>query len=222
MIVRINAMGRGMCMMDQEIRLHVFEDTLDRCAGDFGLLKSISSARAGTWIGRDAAMLAGWMKEQPYGRVLVAGAESGVHCLEMLEDMHREVVERRILVVLSGSVMYPGGGVTRGMDEPEAQLCRCSTLYSCLNWELPGGWYRENRAAFRDRGGFVFTPGIMVLRGARSEEWLQEEERYLVDVVTGGSTVLAALQMPDDMDTGATAPDWRCCRASDINLSGIV
>ncbi len=182
--------------MDQEIRLDVFEDTMNRCARDFGLLRSISSARAGTWIGRDASMLAGWMKEQPYGRVLVAGAESGARCMEMLEDMRREVPEGRILVVVSGSVMYPGGGVTRGTDEPEARLCRCSTLYPCLNWELPGGWYRENRAVFRDRGGFVFTPGIVALRGGRSEEWLKEEERYLVDVVTGGAAVRAALQMP--------------------------
>lgn len=177
---------RGAGTMDQETRLCVFEDTLDRCGRDSVLLGAIACSRAGTWTGEDVFALAEWLKERVYEMVLVADAG----CLQILERTHRQLPEGRSLVVNIGSVMYPGGGVTRGADEPEAQLCRCSTLYPCLTWEIPDVWYQGNRRAFQDRGGFIFTPDIVVTRGGRREEWLREKDRYRVDVVTAGEATV--------------------------------
>lgn len=177
--------------MDQENRLSVFEDTMYQCSRDALLLGAIAGSRAGTWVGQDIGGLVMWLREHSFDQMRMMGM--GEDCLDMLERMRRDSPEHRILLVNQGSIMYPGGGVLRGADDPEAQLCRCSTLYPCLSWEVPNIWYQENRNAFCDRGGFIYTPDIVVIRGGRQEIWLPEKDRYLVDVITAGEQTLGNL-----------------------------
>lgn len=95
---------------------------------------------------------------------------------------------KKVCVLNFASATNPGGGVTHGSSAQEEALCRCSTLYPCLNtnefWE---DFYREHRKENNPlyNADCIYTPGVVVFKSDVSfPERMREDEWYTVDVLT--------------------------------------
>lgn len=89
---------------------------------------------------------------------------------------------KKVCVLNYASATNPGGGVTRGNSAQEECLCRCSTLYRCLNvkqmWEQ---FYTPHRNADNPlyNDDCLYTPGVDVFKSDISfPERMQESEWY--------------------------------------------
>lgn len=86
------------------------------------------------------------------------------------------------------SATNPGGGVEKGASAQEESLCRCSTLYFCLNTkEMLEGFYYPHRAEKNPihNDDVIYTPGVIVFKTDTSQPAIVEEEDwYDVDVIT--------------------------------------
>ena len=86
------------------------------------------------------------------------------------------------------SASNPGGGVTKGSSAQEECLCRCSSLYFCLNtrqmWEQ---FYAPHRAKHDPvhNDDIIYTSSVVVFKSDTAEPHvLEEKDWYKVNVVT--------------------------------------
>lgn len=116
------------------------------------------------------------------GRVVVSGKRT----LEASEPYAKK--EKRVCVLNFASATNPGGGVVHGASAQEEAICRCSTLYPCLNrrkmWKQ---FYFPHRNADNPlyNDDCIFTPAVKVFKSdTSSPELLEESEWWDVDVIT--------------------------------------
>ena len=94
----------------------------------------------------------------------------------------------RVCVHNFASATNPGGGVTKGSSAQEECLCRCSTLYFCLNTkEMWAGFYSPHRY-MQDpihNDDCIYTPGVIVFKSdTAAPAPLPESDWYSVNVIT--------------------------------------
>lgn len=95
---------------------------------------------------------------------------------------------KKVAVLNFASATNPGGGVVNGSSAQEESLCRCSTLYQCLNtdfmWDKFYGPHRKaDNPVYND--DILLTPDIIVLKSDTNfPEIVPENEWYKVDVIT--------------------------------------
>lgn len=98
---------------------------------------------------------------------------------------------KKVCVLNFASAVNPGGGVVNGSSAQEESLCRCSTLYPCLNIErFWNNFYTPHRAAFNAlyNDDCIYTPGVYVCKSDESfPERIDEKEWYQVDVLTSAA-----------------------------------
>ena len=86
------------------------------------------------------------------------------------------------------SATNPGGGVVKGSSAQEECLCRCSTLYFCLNTkEMLEGFYYPHRVEKNPihNDDVIYTPGVMVFKSdTANPAMLDKKDWYDVDVIT--------------------------------------
>ena len=86
------------------------------------------------------------------------------------------------------SASNPGGGISRGANAQEECLCRCSSLYFCLNTEkMWEGFYRPHRNAHNPihNDDIIYTPNVTVFKTDTAyPKLMQEKEWYEVNVIT--------------------------------------
>lgn len=94
----------------------------------------------------------------------------------------------RVCVHNFASATNPGGGVTKGSSAQEECLCRCSTLYFCLNTkEMWAGFYSPHRYAQDPihNDDCIYTPKVIVFKSdTASPSPLPEKDWYSVNVIT--------------------------------------
>ena len=94
----------------------------------------------------------------------------------------------KIAVHNFASATNPGGGVVKGSSAQEECLCRCSTLYYCLNTkEMLEGFYYPHRAEKNPihNDDVIYTPGVTVFKSdTPNPVSLPERDWYDVDVIT--------------------------------------
>ena len=95
---------------------------------------------------------------------------------------------KKVAVLNFASSTNPGGGVTRGSTAQEECLCRCSTLYPCLDTDL---MWKEFYKPHRNTGNplynddCLYTPGVIVFKSDVSfPERMKTKDWYQVDVIT--------------------------------------
>lgn len=95
---------------------------------------------------------------------------------------------KRVAVLNFASATNPGGGVLHGSSAQEEAICRCSTLYPCLDTEkMWNNFYIPHRDADNPlyNDDCIFTPGVKVFKSDISfPEILPEDQWWDVDVIT--------------------------------------
>ena len=96
--------------------------------------------------------------------------------------------DSRCAVLNFASPVNPGGGVTSGSTAQEECLCRCSTLYPCLDQKrLWDGYYLPNRRARNpiSTDVCIYTPGVVVVKeDGMPPVALPRDQWFAVDVIT--------------------------------------
>lgn len=98
------------------------------------------------------------------------------------------IAGKKVCVLNFASSVNPGGGVKHGASAQEECLCRCSTLYPCLDikkfWDEFYMPHRAlNNALYND--DCIYTPEVYVVKtDTSSPERMQESDWYKVDVLT--------------------------------------
>ena len=95
---------------------------------------------------------------------------------------------RKVCVHNFASASNPGGGVARGANAQEECLCRCSSLYFCLNTsEMWNGFYQPHRYAQNPlhNDDIIYTPNVTVFKTDTADPKLMaERDWYEVNVIT--------------------------------------
>lgn len=120
-------------------------------------------------------------------------------------------IGQRVCVLNFASATNPGGGVTHGSSAQEECLCRCSTLYNCLNtramWD---GFYTPHRQSGNPlhNDDIIYTPNVQVLKDDGYRPLL---DPFAVDVITCAAPNLrerpANSFNPGDGESVAISPD---------------
>lgn len=168
-----------------EKRVAIFEDTMELCRENSRLSDSIAHTISNTQF-YPVQLIPVLDKADCSENTAVAVTKE--RTFESAKRFHSQYPENRIAVLNFASATNPGGGVTRGSSAQEEALCRCSTLYSCLNTkELFGKFYKmhRNRKDLRYTDTCIYTPGITVIKSDTAfPELLTETEWFDVDVIT--------------------------------------
>lgn len=116
------------------------------------------------------------------GKVVVSGKRT----LEASEVYAKQ--GKRVCVLNFASATNPGGGVVHGSSAQEEAICRCSTLYPCLNTRKTWNeFYTPHRNADNPlyNDDCIFTPDVKVFKSdINFPELLPEAEWWDVDVIT--------------------------------------
>lgn len=175
-------------MATRDERIRVFLDTEDYYQTNKELAEAIRKTQARTVL----------YEADEYPDIPVTG--SGVSdnpctiCVtkhrsyEAAIGLHLEYPDAKICVLNFASAVNPGGGVKAGSGAQEEGLCRCSTLYPCLNRKvLWDHYYSVNRAAHDplNTDACIYTPGIIICKTDTDIPERMEENNWVsVDVIS--------------------------------------
>lgn len=168
--------------MSREDNVAVFEDTERLCKTNSKLIESIKiSTRRQQLILEDDILSD--INKNVY--------EAPAHIVVSKKRSYEAASEykgQKVCVHNFASATNPGGGVTRGANAQEECLCRCSSLYFCLNtpymWD---GFYIPHRNLRNPihNDDIIYTPGVTVFKtDTASPKLMPEEDWYEVNVVT--------------------------------------
>lgn len=99
-------------------------------------------------------------------------------------DAARRYHEGKTAVLNFASATNPGGGVLKGSNAQEECICRCSTLYNCLNTEeMIKRFYQPHRDAHNqlNNDDIIYTPYVVI---TLDDYYHLLESSAMVDVIT--------------------------------------
>ena len=140
--------------------ISVFNDTMERINDNTELLLAQKKSIAGQKLIRETeSLVVPTPVYDSVAKVVVTRNRSFEAAMQH--------IGQRVCVLNFASATNPGGGVVNGSSAQEECLCRCSTLYNCLNtrtmWE---GFYTPHRRSGNPlhNDDLIFTPGVQVLK----------------------------------------------------------
>ena len=173
------------------INIDIFNDSITFIKETENLKKALEKSRANQklYLEKDEITIPANPKRNC--ETLVSGKRS----FEAASRYARE--EKKVCVLNFASATNPGGGVTRGSSAQEEGLCRCSTLYPCLDIEdMWRRFYLPHRRAKASlyNDDCIYTPGVVVFKSDTVHpELMQERDWYQVDVITCAAPNLRAI-----------------------------
>ena len=178
----------GLCEVDEEMILsrkdrliRVFEDT-EHCFFE--------------WPELQAAIRATKRKQEliPNGATIPAPAFTGDRDCTVVVSGKRTLEAallyrgKKTCVLNFASSTNPGGGVLWGSGAQEESICRCSTLYPCLDTEkMWNGFYNPHREKYSplNNDDLIYSPDVLVIKTDTDiPERLRFEDWYPVNVIT--------------------------------------
>lgn len=175
-------------IMGREENIAVFQDTEHRCKTNQRLKEGIANS-----VAKQKLILDGDGVEDAFpGKALERNRYQRAAKVVVSKKRSFEAASayhgKKVCVHNFASATNPGGGVTKGSTAQEECLCRCSTLYFCLNTEIPwGGFYDPHRAAQDPihNDDCIYTPDVIVMKTDEAiPQIMQEKDWYSVDVIT--------------------------------------
>ena len=191
----------------REKRIAVFEDTMTLCKSNARLGESVKKSIANTRLyAPDDKPQISSVGNTRSTKISVT-AERSFEAAKRLTEKYGG--EKRIAVHNFASATNPGGGVTRGSSAQEEALCRCSTLYPCLNTDkLFEEYYsmHKKRHDVRYTDACIYTPDIIVFKTDTAfPELMPESEWFSVDILTCAAPNLRS-EPYNSMNPGKGAP----------------
>lgn len=169
----------------------VFEDTVERCRDSQRLMESIRESCDSQVVVLESAEVPDGRRraqEQPRFSQPAQLVLTKERTFQAAEKYVRNPLyqDKRICVLNFASSMNPGGGVVRGASAQEESLCRCSTLYFCLD-AVRDTFYLPHRKglSFLHNDDVIYTPRVTVFKSdAAKPRPLAEKDWYQVDVIS--------------------------------------
>lgn len=188
-------------------RIDIFKDTMRLCKSNVRLAESVKKSIANTRLyAPDDKPQISSVGNTRSTKISVT-AERSFEAAKRLYEKYGG--EKRIAVHNFASATNPGGGVTRGSSAQEEALCRCSTLYPCLNTDkLFEEYYsmHKKRHDVRYTDACIYTPDITVFKTDTSfPEHIPENEWFSVDILTCAAPNLRS-EPYNSMNPGKGAP----------------
>ena len=160
----------------------IFKDTMEWIKNDAGLYNAVKNSISKQKIYPEAKEIVIETSGNRNCQTIISTKRS----FEAAKSYAKE--GKKVCVLNFASATNPGGGVKNGSSAQEEALCRCSTLYPCLdiksNWKdfyLP---HREARNPLYN-DDIIYIPEVLVVKSDVSfPEKLPESDWYKVDVVT--------------------------------------
>lgn len=170
----------------REERVQIFEDTMRLCKSNERLAETVRNSKAGTkfYAPDDEPQLSS--DGNARSTEISVTKERSFEAAKRLSEKYGS--EKKLAVHNFASATNPGGGVTRGSSAQEEALCRCSTLYPCLNTDkLFEEYYsmHRNQGDVRYTDACIYTPDVMVFKTDTAfPKLMPEDEWFSVDVIT--------------------------------------
>ncbi|MCQ2335245.1 MAG: TIGR02452 family protein [Paludibacteraceae bacterium] len=157
--------------------ISVFDDTLQQIEGSLTLRQALKqSVTAQTMIPETTALSSPEPIYNAPAEVLVTHNRSF--------EAAAQYAEQKVCVLNFASASNPGGGVTHGSSAQEECLCRCSTLYNCLNTrDMWNRFYTPHRRSGNPlhNDDIIYTPDVQVIK---DDDYYLLDVPFSVDVIT--------------------------------------
>ena len=171
-------------MIDRRTRnAEIFQDTERRYRTDSTLAAVVNaSIAAQTFIAEKESVDIPVAQAANKAKIVVSGKRS----LEAAEPYAKQ--GKKVCVLNFASASNPGGGVVHGSSAQEECICRCTTLYPCLN--LSAMWdafYMPHRKADNPlyNNDCIYTPNVCVFKSDTNfPEPLPKAEWWNVNILT--------------------------------------
>ncbi len=162
-------------------RIRIFQDTMDMCKNK-RLSDQIKQTVKNTVVYDENNYPTA--ENKCFDTTISVTMERSLECAAR----YRQNYQGKIGVHNFASATTPGGGVTNGSSAQEESLCRCSTLYPCLDTKrLYNEFYQlhRNKQDVRYSDRCIYTPDITVIKSDTAfPKPLPEEHWFTVDVLT--------------------------------------
>ncbi len=171
-------------MIDRRTKnAEIFRDTEKRYKTDPMLVSVVAtSVKAQTFIAESAVVDISASVGASKAKVIVSGKRS----LEAAEPYAKQ--GKKVCVLNFASASNPGGGVVNGSSAQEECICRCTTLYPCLNTaEMWNAFYTPHRQANNPlyNNDCIYTPNVCVFKSdINFPESLPKSEWWNVNILT--------------------------------------
>ena len=164
-------------MFDREYLVSVFKDTQERINRSPDFMNALKqSTDAQTFIAENDDLELPAPAYECDAQVIVTGNRTF--------EAAAKYRGQKVCTLNFASSSNPGGGVTNGARAQEECLCRCSTLYGCLNTrQMWDKFYAPHRQAHNPlhTDDIIFTPNVLVIK---DDDHNPLDEPFLVDVIT--------------------------------------
>ena len=168
----------------------IFKDTEMMYKTNVQLIQAVKDSRAGQELIPEGMVVD---YEGARGLAVVAGnagecqvVVSGKRTLEAAKVYANQ--GKKVCILNFASATNPGGGVVHGSSAQEEAICRCTTLYPCLNnnkmWD---GFYMPHRELNNPlyNNDCIYTPDVVVFKSDTDfPETMPESQWWKVDVIT--------------------------------------
>lgn len=171
-------------MIDRKTKnAEIFRDTEQRYTTDRKLVEAVrQSTEAQVFITGKSVVSVPAPSNTDKAKVIVSGKRS----LEAAENYAKQ--GKKVCVLNFASATNPGGGVVSGSSAQEECICRCTTLYPCLNNDaLWTEFYTPHRKASDPlyNNDCIYTPNVCVFKSDTNfPELLPQKNWWNVNIIT--------------------------------------
>ena len=171
-------------MIDRRTKnAEIFRDTERQYTTDQALVQAVrQSIESQVFISENSTVDVPAPSKTEMAKVFVSGKRS----LEAAENYAKQ--GKKVCVLNFASAINPGGGVVNGSSAQEECICRCTTLYTCLNtnqmWNV---FYSPHRKAANPlyNNDCIYTPDVCVFKSDTNfPEPLPKENWWSVNILT--------------------------------------